>query len=293
MKQCITLFSIACISVFALSFVRVAAQSASVSSEVHTCFAPTSALRLGDGRFNKKSEEVKKLQNLLISNGYLNSEPTGYFGVATLRAVKKYQQAQGISSTGYVGTQTLNKLRSSCEPVAMCSYAAPPAGCGYIAGPNYNATTQCGMVLSCEGPNTSNEAPTNCKVWYDGCNTCSRSASGAPLACTKMACIQGGDAAWFAAHQPVCREYFGGVSKTCTSGGKTFQEGESSSCIDSNGQSVCVADATHVCRNGQWKIEGSYPVACTMEARFCSDGTMMPREANCIWRADRCPSRAQ
>lgn len=34
------------------------------------------------------------------------------------------------------------------------------------------------------------EAPYSCKVWYDGCNTCSRSYPGGPLACTLMACFQ-------------------------------------------------------------------------------------------------------
>lgn len=30
-------------------------------------------------------------------------------------------------------------------------------------------------------------------------------------------------------------------------------------------------------------------VACTMEYRACSDGSAMPREANCAWREDKCP----
>lgn len=295
MKQIITLFSVACVCTLVFSFAHVAAQSTSVvsASPAISCSAPSTTLRFGDGRFNKKTEEVKKLQNLLQSSGYLTGEPTGFFGSATLRAVKKYQQAQGLSSTGFVGPQTLKALKSSCEPIAMCSYAVPPEGCTYVAGPNYDSTSQCGMVLSCGNGGNSTEAPASCKVWYDGCNTCSRSTPGGPLACTMMACIQGGDEAWFAAHKPTCREYFSTTAKTCTSGGKTYQEGESTSCIDIGGQTACIADATHVCRNGQWKIEGSYPIACTMEARLCSDGSMMPREANCTWRPDRCSSLTQ
>lgn len=33
-------------------------------------------------------------------------------------------------------------------PVA-CDYAAPPMGCNYVAGPSYNAMTNCGKILSC------------------------------------------------------------------------------------------------------------------------------------------------
>lgn len=35
------------------------------------------------------------------------------------------------------------------EPIAMCDYAAPPEGCEYIEGPEYNKTSGCGMELSC------------------------------------------------------------------------------------------------------------------------------------------------
>lgn len=34
--------------------------------------------------------------------------------------------------------------------VVKCDYAAPPPGCGYIIGPNYDATNGCGMVLNCQ-----------------------------------------------------------------------------------------------------------------------------------------------
>ncbi len=32
------------------------------------------------------------------------------------------------------------------------------------------------------------------------------------------------------------------------------------------------------------------PTVCTAEARLCSDGSMMPRDADCTWHADRCPA---
>lgn len=33
------------------------------------------------------------------------------------------------------------------------------------------------------------EAPASCKVWYDGCNTCTREYPGGPLSCTEVQCI--------------------------------------------------------------------------------------------------------
>ncbi len=62
---------------------------------------------------------------------------------------------------------------------------------------NINTTTSTTISGS-----VTNAIPDSCKVWYDGCNTCSRSYRGGSLACTKMAC--------FAAGQSYCREYFSG-----------------------------------------------------------------------------------
>ena len=44
--------------------------------------------------------DVTTLQQALISQGYLSASATGYFGPATLAAVKKYQCAQGIICSG-------------------------------------------------------------------------------------------------------------------------------------------------------------------------------------------------
>ncbi len=52
--------------------------------------------------------------------------------------------------------------------------------------------------------NQTGEAPANCKIWYDGCNTCSRQYSGGPLMCTMMACINNG--IWNSG--AYCKEYF-------------------------------------------------------------------------------------
>ncbi len=57
-------------------------------------------------------------------------------------------------------------------------------------------------------------------------------------------------------------------------GAKKCKEGDRQKCITSpNGSKVCVADAIHICRNGEWQIEGTMPdpikdndeKICTME----------------------------
>ena len=59
-----------------------------------------------------KSNEVSELQDFLQTKGYLNNEPTGYFGLLTLSAVRSFQMANNISATGYVGPVTRAKIQA-------------------------------------------------------------------------------------------------------------------------------------------------------------------------------------
>ncbi len=56
--------------------------------------------RARDARTN---DEVSLLQDFLINQNYLSGEATGYFGVVTLSAVKKFQSSVGIGSAGTAG----------------------------------------------------------------------------------------------------------------------------------------------------------------------------------------------
>ncbi len=58
---------------------------------------------------------IYKLQQFLSREGYLKSEPTGYFGSLTLSAVKAYQTYHALPSTGYVGPMTRGAMKNqSC-----------------------------------------------------------------------------------------------------------------------------------------------------------------------------------
>ena len=65
-------------------------------------------LGLGD-----ENEIVLKVQQLLAKWGYLNAKnATGYFGEITQKAVRDFQQRNGLSQDGMVGAQTMAKLAS-------------------------------------------------------------------------------------------------------------------------------------------------------------------------------------
>lgn len=54
---------------------------------------------------------ISILQTFLKKNGYLQTAPTGYFGAQTLSAVKAFQLANNIETTGYVETLTRTKIQ--------------------------------------------------------------------------------------------------------------------------------------------------------------------------------------
>lgn len=62
-----------------------------------------------------------------------------------------------------------------------------------------NSTVK-GVATITVGGGGTTEPPTQCQQWHDGCNDCSRSYPGGPLACTKRAC--------FAAGPAYCKAYF-------------------------------------------------------------------------------------
>jgi peptidoglycan hydrolase-like protein with peptidoglycan-binding domain/uncharacterized protein (DUF2141 family) len=72
------------------------------------------------------SGEVSDLQDFLQSQGYLNAEPTGYFGIMTQKAVRSFQSAYGISQTGTVGPLTRAKINGvSCGTIASTPIPLP------------------------------------------------------------------------------------------------------------------------------------------------------------------------
>ncbi len=80
-------------------------------------------------KLSSEGPEVLKLQQFLISNGFLAPDnATGYFGLVTSSAVKRFQFANGLAGTGTVGPLTravLNSLLGSDGTVAGASTSVP------------------------------------------------------------------------------------------------------------------------------------------------------------------------
>lgn len=63
--------------------------------------------------YRSRGADVVLLQDILRSQGYLSSNSTGYFGIATFKAVKSFQKNyMHIPPTGYVGPKTRLSLNN-------------------------------------------------------------------------------------------------------------------------------------------------------------------------------------
>lgn len=66
--------------------------------------------------------QIRSLQSYLTSAGYLATQPNGVFGPATYTAVKQFQSAHGIQTTGVTGPLTRTAIQKE-----SCSTATPNA----------------------------------------------------------------------------------------------------------------------------------------------------------------------
>lgn len=89
--------------------------------------SPSSTLSTVDGvlQTGSSGEAVTQLQARLAELGYFQGSPTGNFGPATEAAVIQFQQANGLSTDGAVGTETANALYGVVTP-ALPAQTAPP-----------------------------------------------------------------------------------------------------------------------------------------------------------------------
>lgn len=85
-------------------------------NNVSDCISINKNLQIGN--YDNKDKPVTQLQKFLYLNGYLKTNPTGYFGPLTRSAVKSFQLKEGLPSTGYVGEMTRLKIKnSSCAKI--------------------------------------------------------------------------------------------------------------------------------------------------------------------------------
>ena len=103
------------------------------------CVSIDRNLHLGSNDKVSLNGQVAVLQNFLSTEGMYSHKVTGYFGSITLRAVKAYQKAHGISATGFVGVITRAMINTcSTTPVSSLNITSPKGGETWLQGTTHN-----------------------------------------------------------------------------------------------------------------------------------------------------------
>ncbi len=116
-------------------FIPIVSFAQSLPGDVDPNGNPTECITLNNNlRYQTRDSavggEVSTLQDFLQSQGFLSTEPTGYFGLITFKAVKDFQSANGVQPTGYVGPITRAKIHDvSCSTSTTAPTLMPTNGC--------------------------------------------------------------------------------------------------------------------------------------------------------------------
>lgn len=77
--------------------------------------------------YGASGADVTSLQNFLRDGGFLTVVPNGNFGPSTQAAVKKFQSANNVNATGYVGPSTRAKMKALSCVGSQTTSSAPAA----------------------------------------------------------------------------------------------------------------------------------------------------------------------
>ena len=119
-------------------------------------------------RDTKSSSDITKLQTFLNTRGYLDSQPSGYFGPSTKRAVIAFQNDNGLrtSSPGYVGPSTRAKIQEiDCKSPFVKEFTCFSNNTTYVTSDDYRKSCphttirgrdmETGLLIMKPSPSTS------------------------------------------------------------------------------------------------------------------------------------------
>lgn len=276
--------------------VPAADSSASTTAPVKHRICSILARNLAQGT---RGDDVRGLQEFLSAEGYLPAAATGYFGPLTAQAVAKWQASEGVSAVGAFGPASRERLKAWCgddsRPRACTKEYIPVCG----SKPVVCITTPCNPIqrtygnrcaMSADGAtfvhegacrDTGNRPPVissfsgPATLAVDTPGTWTIQASGAEGQALSYKVTWGDEfRALPASSNAVVADNF--VQTT------TFTHAYAQAGVYTVAVVVSDASGAQARTTGTVRVGGSQPVACTMDAMQCPDGSWVGRSGpNC------------
>lgn len=110
-----------------------AAAQSSVNKKTNTSKKRKKSKAAARGQKAPTPDRIREIQDALNREGGFEGQPTGKWDDATVNAMKKFQENQGLNPTGKIDAVTLEKLGLGSDtagkgaPIPTASSGAPPA----------------------------------------------------------------------------------------------------------------------------------------------------------------------
>jgi peptidoglycan hydrolase-like protein with peptidoglycan-binding domain len=110
-----------------------AAAQSSVDKKKNTSKKRKKSKATARGQKTPTPDRIREIQSALNREGAFGGQPTGKWDDATVNAMKKFQENQGLNPTGKIDAVTLEKLGLGSDtagkgaPIPTASSATPPA----------------------------------------------------------------------------------------------------------------------------------------------------------------------
>lgn len=99
-----------------------------------------------------KGTDVQEIQTALKELGYLSGKADGVFGTKTRKAVKEFQEAQGLSVNGRVNNATKKAILNAAKKLKELPQFQGHVDLGYLSA-KFESGTDCGTISSGKGDN--------------------------------------------------------------------------------------------------------------------------------------------
>jgi peptidoglycan hydrolase-like protein with peptidoglycan-binding domain len=105
----------------------------------HRSSKKASSRRKQKGQIAPTPDRISEIQEALAKNGSYTNTPNGKWDDVTVEAMKKFQGAHGLNSSGKLDAHTLEKLGLGSQTAGVAEPIAPPNSSSRLTNPSLQA----------------------------------------------------------------------------------------------------------------------------------------------------------